>query len=96
MGEDCAHATITRSEKGAVTIKDGVVTTVTVEPIDMVDATGAGDGYAAGYLHAYTQGKDTETCVQLGCLVAGLIISEVGPRADAAALKEKASKAGLL
>lgn len=96
MGQDCAHATITRSEKGAVTIKDGVVTHLAVEPIDLVDATGAGDGYAAGYLHAYTQGKDIETCIKLGCLVAGLVISQVGPRAETTMLKQKASKAGLL
>lgn len=96
MGRDCAHATITRSEKGAVVLKDGLQTNVSVMPVQMVDATGAGDGYAAGYLHGYTQGKDAEACAQLGCLAAGLVISQVGPRADAAVLKEKASKAGLL
>lgn len=96
MSQDCAHATITRSEKGAVVVKDKVVTNVSVEPIQMIDATGAGDGYAAGYLHGYTQGKNVEICAQLGCLAAGLVISQMGPRADAAALKQKASKAGLL
>ena len=92
MGQDCAHATITRSEKGAVAIKDGVVTTIEVDPIAMVDATGAGDGYAAGYLHAYTQGKNIEACVKLGCLVAGLVISEVGPRAMLHCLKKRPAK----
>lgn len=56
---------------------------VTVEPIPVgrvVDATGAGDMYAAGFLYGFTRGMSIEECGQLGSLAASEVITHVGPR----------------
>jgi sugar/nucleoside kinase (ribokinase family) len=47
-----------------------------------VDATGAGDGFAAGFLYGLAKGADMETCGKMGCTVAGEVIRHVGPRTD--------------
>ena len=54
-----------------------------IEPVrlgPLVDTTGAGDLYAAGFLHAYTQGQSLEACGRLGSLCAGQVVTQLGPR----------------
>ena len=46
----------------------------------MLDTTGAGDLYAAGFLFGYTQSRPLDECARLGSLAAGEVISHVGPR----------------
>ena len=48
----------------------------------LVDTTGAGDLYAGGFLHAYTQGESLERCGQLGALCAGQIVTQLGARSQ--------------
>lgn len=74
-------AVITRSEKGAVIIADDQQIRVSAEPVEkIVDTTGAGDQFAAGFLFGYTQGKDLETCGRYGAIAAAEVISHMGPR----------------
>ena len=47
-----------------------------------MDTTGAGDLYAAGFLHAYTLGLDLQTCGRLGSLCAGQVVTQLGPRSQ--------------
>ena len=47
---------------------------------ELVDTTGAGDLYAAGFLHGWTQGEAPERCGQLGSLCAGQVVTQLGPR----------------
>ncbi|RWP83103.1 MAG: adenosine kinase, partial [Mesorhizobium sp.] len=54
-----------------------------------------GDLYAAGFLHGYTQGRDLQTCGDLGSLAAGLVIQQIGPR-PRQNLRREAEQAGLL
>jgi sugar/nucleoside kinase (ribokinase family) len=78
---DCRVAAITRSEKGSVVVRGPE--TVPIEPLEiaeLVDTTGAGDLYAAGFLHGYTTGRSLLDCGNLGSLAAGLVIQQVGPR----------------
>ena len=71
--------------------------TVTIEADrrsrELVDTTGAGDLYAAGFLYGYTQGRDLQDCGDLGSLAAGLVIQQIGPR-PRQNLREEAAKAG--
>jgi sugar/nucleoside kinase (ribokinase family) len=55
-----------------------------------VDATGAGDLYAAGFLHAFTGGADAATCARVGSIAAAEVIGHIGarPEADLAELVE--------
>ena len=81
LRQDCSIAAITRSELGSVVVtKDGVVE-VAAQPVDQViDTTGAGDLYAAGFLYGYTRGMNLHTCATLGHIAAAEVISHVGPR----------------
>ena len=93
---ECEIAVLTRSEKGAevITAKDRVK--VPAAPVaKVVDTTGAGDLFAAGFLFGYTHGKDMTTCAKLGALAAAEIISHFGARPEAK-LSDLAAKAGLL
>lgn len=74
---------ITQGAKGATIIKDGAIYTVKAEPVEkLVDTTGAGDLFAAGFLYGYTRGMSPEECGQLGAKAAAEIISHVGARPE--------------
>jgi sugar/nucleoside kinase (ribokinase family) len=71
----------TRSEHGAIAVRDGVCTAVPAEPIErVVDTTGAGDLFAAGVLTGLAQGKDIEAALRMGAICAAEIISHYGAR----------------
>lgn len=79
--DKCALVAITRSEKGSVIIQSGRRTDVAAEPVaNVVDTTGAGDAYAAGFLYGYTEGKDMAECGRLGSIAAAEVIAQIGPR----------------
>ena len=81
--EDCELAALTRSEKGCVVVSGDHTAHVSAVPVaKVVDTTGAGDMFAAGFLYGYTQAKDLETCGKLGVLAASEIISHVGARPE--------------
>ncbi|MEX0589232.1 MAG: adenosine kinase [Cyanobium sp.] len=77
----CKVAALTRSELGSVILNGS--DTNSVDPFrlgPLVDTTGAGDLYAAGFLRAYTQGQDMAACGRLGSLCAGQVVTQLGPR----------------
>jgi sugar/nucleoside kinase (ribokinase family) len=74
---------VTRSEKGSVVVSGDQTHVIQGQKVDVVDTTGAGDAYAAGFLYAYTQGKPLDVCGKLGGLVASEAISHYGARAEA-------------
>jgi fructokinase len=77
----CKLAALTRSEQGSVVLNG--VGTHSVAPFQLgplLDTTGAGDLYAAGFLHAYTQGQGIDACGRLGSLCAGQVVTQLGPR----------------
>ncbi|OYW21622.1 MULTISPECIES: adenosine kinase [unclassified Sphingomonas] len=72
---------VTRSEKGAIALAGGDRAEVPAEPIDaVVDTTGAGDLFAAGFLHGQAQGLGLEASLRMGAICAAEIISHVGAR----------------
>lgn len=96
VAKDCRLAVMTRSADGSVVIRNGERTAVPAHPVkEVVDTTGAGDLYAAGFLYGYTQGRDMATCAKLGSLAAAEIISHVGARPQAS-LRQLATAAGLI
>ena len=89
----CEIAALTRSEKGSVVLKGDEVHVIDAVPgVKVVDTTGAGDAYAAGFLYGYTQGLDLATCGRLGGAMAAQVISQYGPRADVKDVKAVAAK----
>lgn len=74
-------AVLTRSEKGAVILSKGKRIEIAAVPVaKVIDTTGAGDQYAAGFLYGFTQGKSLEECGKLGAIAAAEVISHIGPR----------------
>ncbi|NRQ09699.1 adenosine kinase [Aliiroseovarius sp. xm-v-208] len=78
----CPLVACTRSGDGVTIVQNGARVDVPVEEITPVDATGAGDGFAAGFLYGLATGADIRTCGEMGCVVAGEVIRHMGPRAD--------------
>jgi sugar/nucleoside kinase (ribokinase family) len=94
--KDCKLAAVTRSELGSVIVRgEETVKVDAIEIAELVDTTGAGDLYAAGFLFGYTTGRSLADCGRLGSLAAGLVIQQVGPR-PRQSLKQAAAEVGLL
>jgi sugar/nucleoside kinase (ribokinase family) len=77
----CEVAALTRSEKGSVVVSGDEVHVIDAEKgVKVIDTTGAGDAYAAGFLYAFTQGRDLATCGRLAGAMAAEVISHYGAR----------------
>jgi sugar/nucleoside kinase (ribokinase family) len=89
-------AALTRSAKGCVIVEDGQVYEVPAAPVaQVIDTTGAGDQFAAGFLYALTRGKSIKDCGRLGALAAAEVISHYGARPETP-LHQLAARAGLI
>ncbi len=74
-------AVLTRGEKGAVILNDGQAITIEAEPVEeVIDTTGAGDQFAAGFLYGFTNDMPLKSCGKLGAMAAAEVISHIGPR----------------
>jgi sugar/nucleoside kinase (ribokinase family) len=94
--KDCKLAAVTRSEKGSVVVRENETVEVrAIEIAELIDTTGAGDLYAAGFLYGYTSGRSLADCGALGSLAAGLVIQQIGPR-PLASLRDQARERGLI
>src|SRR4030088_2166359 len=92
---DTKLGVVTRSEKGCVVASKEGVTAVPAFPIDkMVDTTGAGDLFAAGFLFGLVRGAGHENAGRLGALAAAEIIQHIGARPQVS-LRELAKANGL-
>lgn len=83
----------TRGPQGAIAIADGIRAETKAEPVErVVDTTGAGDLFAAGFLTGHARGDTLETCLRMGAICAAEVISHYGarPEADLKELVEQA------
>ena len=78
--EDCAIVVCTRSGDPVVLIHDGHRVTAPVRSVVPVDATGAGDQFAAGFLYGLVTGHSLETCGRMGNIAAAEVIGHIGAR----------------
>ena len=77
---DCGLVICTRSGDDVVLIRGQERVEVPVHRVTPVDATGAGDQFAAGFLYGLGTGRDLETCGRMGVICAAEVISHMGPR----------------
>ena len=80
---DCEVVVLTRSARGSVVLAGDEVHVIDAEPVaEVVDTTGAGDLYAAGFLHGLTTGRALHDCGRIGAICAAEVISHVGARPE--------------
>lgn len=92
----CKVVALTRSEKGSVVLSGDEIHVIDAVPVQhVVDSTGAGDLYAAGFLFGLTRGLDLATSGRLGALAAAEVIGHFGARPETPLLELAAAK-GLL
>lgn len=81
IARDAELAAITMGAEGAMVVHQGEITTVPAYRVpEVVDATGAGDLFASGFLLALARERDFRTALQAGCLAASEVISHIGAR----------------
>jgi sugar/nucleoside kinase (ribokinase family) len=81
IAKDAELAAITMGADGAMVVHEGEIVTVPAFPVDrVVDATGAGDLFASGFLLAVARGQDLQMALRAGCLSASEVISHIGAR----------------
>ncbi len=83
---DVTVAALTRSEQGSVILHGNETVTIAAEPARVIDSTGAGDCYAAGFLAGFTRGETLAECGRLATRAATLAIEQFGARPPAALL----------
>ncbi|QQG37134.1 MAG: adenosine kinase [Micavibrio aeruginosavorus] len=77
----CEVVVITRGPQGSVVMAGERIVEITAEPVSkVVDTTGAGDQYAAGFLFGYTRGYSLDVCGRLASMAAAEVIAHMGPR----------------
>lgn len=95
LAAQCRVLAVTRGAAGSIVVDEGRAITVPAHPVaDVVDTTGAGDLYAAGFLFGLTRDRSPVECARLGSLAASEVISHLGPRPETS-LKRLAEEAGL-
>jgi sugar/nucleoside kinase (ribokinase family) len=96
LRKDVRLAVVTRSEKGCVVVSGDNSQAVPAFPVaKVVDTTGAGDLFAAGFLFGLARGADHATCGRLGVMAAAEVIQHLGARPETS-LKALAQENGLL
>jgi sugar/nucleoside kinase (ribokinase family) len=78
----CPLVVCTRSGDGVTVLQGDSRVDVPVETIVPVDATGAGDQFAAGFLFGMATDRTLEDCARMGCICAGEVIRHIGPRPE--------------
>ena len=80
-GKTTLTAAITKGSSGSVVVSNGVVTEISAQKVEkVVDTTGAGDLFAAGFLYGYSKNKSMEECGNYASIAAAEIISHYGAR----------------
>lgn len=83
IAKDCPVAVLTRSEKGCIVVRGEEVHVIPAYPVStVVDVTGAGDLFAAGFLRGFTSGKTLPEAARLGSVAAAEVISHIGARPE--------------
>ncbi len=96
LAHRCELVVVTRGAQGSLVVANNSVIEVPAHPVDtVVDTTGAGDLFAAGFLYGLTHGYEPADCAELGSLAAAEVVGHLGARPQES-LSKLAAEAGLL
>ncbi len=94
LGKDVPLLVVTRGPQGAIAIRDGERFETAALPTTVVDTTGAGDLFAAGFLSGHLQGESVTRCLEMGAVAAAEVVSHFGARPEQDLKKLMAEKLG--
>jgi len=80
LSQHCQVAVVKTGAKGSLVKSENMVHEIGIIPTRVADTTGAGDLYAAGFLHGYLQGMDLNKCGKIGALLSGHVIRHLGAK----------------
>lgn len=80
LADLCSEAVVKLGANGSLVRGEGVTHKIEPYPAKVVDTTGAGDVYAAGFLYAHSMGRSLQACGEAGSFVASMVVAEVGPK----------------
>lgn len=83
-GNEAPVAVVKLGAQGSLVTDGNDVYRVDALPVEVIDTTGAGDAYAAGFLYAHSKGADLQGCGKGGALLASRVVSQLGPKIPAA------------
>jgi sugar/nucleoside kinase (ribokinase family) len=73
---------MTLGNRGSLICSQGEINYIDPLDVEVLDTTGAGDAYAAGFLYGYSQGKSMLECGKIASALAGTVIEQIGPRIE--------------
>ncbi|MBH9536423.1 adenosine kinase [Novosphingopyxis sp. YJ-S2-01] len=94
LGKDVPLLVVTRGPNGAIAVKDGERFETKALPTTVVDTTGAGDLFAAGFLSGHLKGESVTRCLEMGAVAAAEVVSHFGARPEQDLTKLMAEKLG--
>jgi sugar/nucleoside kinase (ribokinase family) len=80
LAGQCEIAVVKIGKEGSLVKSGNFMVKISTVPGKVIDTTGAGDQYAAGFLYGYTEHQEIEQCGRLGSLLASAVISNYGAR----------------
>ena len=80
IAEHCDIAVVKIGSKGSLIKKDGIKYTAGIIPVNMIDTTGAGDSYAAGFIYGLINNYPLDKCGEIGAILSGKIIEFIGAK----------------
>ncbi|MCB1135345.1 MAG: adenosine kinase, partial [Chlamydiia bacterium] len=99
LSRHCEIAVVSEGAQGCYVAWEGQVAHCPALPVKAVDCTGAGDLFAAGFLHGWLQGLDPETCGRIGCILGAAIVQVPGailPEEQWPRIREELGVVGLM
>ena len=82
LSESVETVIMTLGSRGSLICENGEISYIDPLEVKVVDTTGAGDAYAAGFLYGYSQGKSMVECGRIASVLAGTVIEQIGPRIE--------------
>ena len=82
LSESVETVIMTLGSRGSLICENGDISYIDPLDVKVVDTTGAGDAYAAGFLYGYSQGKSMVECGRIASVLAGTVIEQIGPRIE--------------